>query len=329
METIMTVLGGALQDLNDLYFFAAVVEHGGFSAAGRALGVPKSRLSKRVAQLEERLGVRLLQRTTRRFVVTEVGERFYAHCRAVLEEAQAAQDAVDELRAEPRGVVRLSCPVSLTQTVLAHVLPDFLALYPKMQVRVVSSDRRVDVIGEGCDLAIRVRTKLDTDANLVIRSFGQSRTLLVASPSLLDTLGRPGKPDELAKLPGLSMREHEGSQVWELVGAAGQQVNVEMQARLITGDFAVLLEAARRGMGVTLLPDFVCAPAITRGDLEVVLPDWSVPEGIMHFVYPSRRGMLPGVRALVDFLAERLPEATLLKHEQCKTRPLNDLPGKP
>lgn len=325
----MTVLGGALQDLNDLYFFAAVVEHGGFSAAGRALGVPKSRLSKRVAQLEERLGVRLLQRTTRRFVVTEVGERFYAHCRAVLEEAQAAQDAVDELRAEPRGVVRLSCPVSLTQTVLAHVLPDFLALYPKMQVRVVSSDRRVDVIGEGCDLAIRVRTKLDTDANLVIRSFGQSRTLLVASPGLLDTLGRPGKPDELAKLPGLSMREHEGSQVWELVGAAGQQVNVEMQARLITGDFAVLLEAARRGMGVTLLPDFVCAPAITRGDLEVVLPDWSVPEGIMHFVYPSRRGMLPGVRALVDFLAERLPEATLLKHEQCKTRPLNDLPGKP
>jgi len=326
LETIMTVMGGALQDLNDLYFFAAVVEHGGFSAAGRALGVPKSRLSKRVAQLEERLGVRLLQRTTRRFVVTEVGERFYGHCRAVLEEAQAAQDAVDELRAEPRGVVRLSCPVSLSQTVLAYVLPDFLALYPKMQVRVISSDRRVDVIGEGYDLAIRVRSKLDTDANLVIRSFGQARTLLVASPTLLNRLGRPAKPAELAKLPGLSMREHEGAQIWGLVSATGQQVNVEMQARLITGDFALLLESARRGMGVSLLPDFVCAGAIIRGDLEVVLPDWSIPEGIMHFVYPSRRGMLPGVRALVDFLAERLPEATLLKHEQCKQRPLDDLP---
>ena len=322
----MTVLSGALQDLNDLYFFAAVVEHGGFSAAGRALGVPKSRLSKRVAQLEERLGVRLLQRTTRRFMVTEVGERFYAHCRAVLEEAQAAQDAVDELRAEPRGVVRLSCPVSLAQTVLAYLLPDFLAQYPKMQVRVLSSDRRVDVIGEGYDLAIRVRSKLDSDANLVIRSFGQSRTKLVASPKLLDTQGRPTGPDELASLPALSMREHEGAQVWELIGANGEQVNVDVQARLITGDFAVLLEAARRGLGVALLPEFVCAPAITRGELEVVLPDWSVPEGIMHFVYPSRRGMLPGVRALVDFLAERLPATTLLKHEQCKVRPLNDLP---
>ena len=117
---------GALQDLNDLYFFAAVAENGGFSAAGRALGVPKSRLSKRVAQLEERLGVRLLQRTTRRFVVTEVGERFLGHCRAVLEEAQAAQDAVDELRAEPHGVVRISCPTSLAQTMLAELLPDFL-----------------------------------------------------------------------------------------------------------------------------------------------------------------------------------------------------------
>jgi DNA-binding transcriptional LysR family regulator len=266
-----------------------------------------------------------LQRTTRRFVVTEVGERFYTHCRAVLEEAQAAQDAVDELRAEPRGVVRLSCPVSLAQTVLAHILPDFLAQYPKMQVRLLSNDRRVDLIGEGYDLAIRVRTKLDTDANLVIRSFGHSSTKLVASPALLKAHGRPATPDQLSALPALSMREHEGAQTWELLDAQGSRVNVEVQARLITGDFAVLLEAARRGMGVALLPEFVCAPAITAGELEVVLPDWSVPEGTMHFVYPSRRGMLPGVRALVDFLAERLPATTLLKHQQCRTRPLDGL----
>lgn len=323
----MAVLEGALQDLNDLYFFAAVVEHGGFSAAGRALGIPKSRLSKRIAQLEERLGVRLLQRTTRRFVVTEVGERFYGHCRAVLEEARAAQDAVDELRAEPRGVVRLSCPISLSQTVVAHVLPEFMAQYPKVQVRLLSSDRRVDVVGEGFDVAIRVRTKLDTDANLVMRSFGLSRVLVVASPSLLKQHGRPKLPGDLSRIPALCTQEHEGAQVWELLEGSGERVSIEMNARLISGDFAVVLEAARRGMGVALLPEFVCAPAIIRGELEVVLPEWSAPEGTMHFVYPSRRGMLPGVRALVDFLAERLPETTRHKHEQCKLRPLDALPA--
>jgi DNA-binding transcriptional LysR family regulator len=324
---MMNTRDGALADLNDLRFFAAVVEHGGFSAAGRALGVPKSRLSKRIAQLEERLGVRLLQRTTRRFAVTEVGERFVVHCRAVLEEAQAAQDAVDQLRAEPRGVVRLSCPVSLAQTVLAQLLPDFLALYPKMQVRVLTGNRRVDLISEGVDLAIRVRTRLDTDANLVLRTFGQSRTLLVASPALLQGTGRPQLPADVAALPALSMHEHEGAQVWELVGADGEQVTVEVQARVICGDFAVLLESARRGMGVALLPEFVCAPAIASGELEVVLPQWNVPEGTMHFVYPSRRGMLPGVRALVDFLAERLPQAAALQHEQCRRRALDPLPA--
>ncbi len=313
----MYSLTGTLQDLNDLYFFAAVVEHKGFSAAGRALGIPKSRLSKRIAQLEERLGVRLLQRTTRRFVVTEVGERFYSQCRAVLEEAQAAQDAVDELRAEPRGMVRLSCPVSLTQTMLADVLPDFLLQYPKVQVRVMATNRRVDVISEGIDVAIRVRTKLDTDATLVARTFGQSRVLPVASPSLLDERGRPSTPQELSALPALSMQEHDGTQSWELIDAGGERVVVDIQPRMVCGDFAMLLSAAQRGAGVAMLPEFVCAPAVSRGELEVLLPEWSAPEGMMHFVYPSRRGQLPGVRALVEFLAERLPAAARRESDIC------------
>ena len=313
----MTGTEGALHDLNDLRFFAAVVEHRGFSAAGRALNTPKSRLSKRIAQLEERLGVRLLQRTTRRFAVTDIGERFYAHCRAALEEAQAAQDVVDELRAEPRGTVRMSCPVSLVQTIIAHVLPDFLAAYPKVQVRVLSSDRRVDVIGEGFDLAVRVRDKLDTDASLVLRTFGQSRVLLVATPAFLDTIGRPHQPVDLERMPLLSMLEHEGAQIVELNGPEGAKIGIEMPARVICGDFALLLEAAKRGQGVATLPEFVCAPAIVKGELEVVLPEWSMPQGTMHFVYPSRRGQLPGVRALVEFLAERLPSAVEQKHLQC------------
>jgi DNA-binding transcriptional LysR family regulator len=222
--------------------------------------------------------------------------------------------------------VRLSCPVSLTQTVLSQVLPDFLSQYPKVQVRVVSSNRRVDVISEGFDVAIRVRNKFDTDATLVVRTFGQSRVLPVASPQLLATYGTPSLPADLSGLPALSQAEHDGVQSWELLDAAGERVVVEIRPRLICGDFALLLEAARRGAGVAMLPEFVCAPWVARGELEVLLPAWSVPDGVMHFVYPSRRGQLPGVRALVEFLAERLPDASKQQHETCKNaaRQLSD-----
>jgi DNA-binding transcriptional LysR family regulator len=298
--------GDALSDLNDLRFFVNVVEHGGFSAAGRALGIPKSRLSQRIAKLEERLGVRLLQRTTRRFAVTDIGERFLAHCRAMLEQAQAAKDAIDELRGEPCGWVKLSCPISMGPSLMAELLPEFLARYPGMQVRLLVSDRRVDLIGEGFDIAIRVRNKLDTDTSLVLRTLGTSRVLLVAKPDFLDSRGRPRVPQELASFPLLSMYEHEGPQLLELQDAEQRREQVQMQARLICGNFPVLLKAAANGLGIASLPEEVCTPAIASGELEVVLPQWSMPQGTAHFVYPSRRGLLPGVRAMVEFLAERL-----------------------
>jgi DNA-binding transcriptional LysR family regulator len=313
----MVLMDGALQDLNDLYFFAAVVEHGGFSAAGRALGVPKSRLSKRIAHLEERLGVRLLQRTTRRFVVTEIGERFYGHCRAVLEEARAAQDAVEELRTEPRGVVRVSCPVNLVATLLAPMLPEFLKQNPKVQVRLLSSNRRVDVIGEGFDVAIRVRDKLDTDATMVLRSFGQSKSLLVASPAFLDAHGRPTTLADIGTMPALSMFEHEGAHMWEMIDPQGKRDVVEVVPRLVTGDFEALMHAVVQGAGVALLPEEYCGGAIGRGELEWILPEWTTAQGTLHFIYPSRRGLLPAVRAFVDFLAERLPPARQARHKQC------------
>ena len=302
----MRLDGDPLSDLNDLRFFVEVVEHGGFSAAGRALGVPKSRLSNRVAKLEERLGVRLLQRTTRRFVVTDVGERFLAHCKAMIEQAEAARDVVEELRSEPCGWIRLSCPISLAPTVMAELVPEFLARYPKMQVRLLVSDRRVDLIGEAFDIAIRVRNVIDTDATLVLRTIGQSRVILVASPGFLEHHGTPRSPQELAPLPLLSMRELDGLQALDLAGPAGAREQVRMQPRLVCGSFPVLVNAAVRGIGVALVPDMTAAAAIARGELIEILPDWSMPEGIFHFVYPTRRGLLPGVRAMVDFLAERL-----------------------
>ncbi|HEY6598108.1 MAG TPA: LysR family transcriptional regulator, partial [Pseudomonadales bacterium] len=146
-----------MQDLNDLYYFAEVVDHGGFAPAGRALGVAKSKLSRRIALLEERLGVRLLQRSTRRFAVTEVGQTYYAHCKAMLVEAQSAQEAIELTRAEPCGVVSITCPVALLDARVATMLATFLARYPRIELHLEATNRRVDVVSEAVDVAIRVR----------------------------------------------------------------------------------------------------------------------------------------------------------------------------
>ncbi|HET7556466.1 MAG TPA: LysR substrate-binding domain-containing protein [Rhodanobacteraceae bacterium] len=294
----------SVPDLNDLYLFAAVVEHGGFSAAGRALNMPKSRLSKRVSQLEERLGVRLLQRTSRRFAVTEAGERFYRHVESMVGEARAAFEDLESMRGEPCGVVRMSCPVSLAQSLLAPLLPKFLERHPRVRLNLLASNRRVDVIAEGFDVAVRVRDKLDTDAQLVARSFGANRVVLVASPRFLAGHGEPKAPEDLSVLPVLSMFEQEGDQAWELFDRNCAAQRVSVKPRLVCGEFRVLIEAALAGSGVAWLPESACVEELRSGRLQQVLPEWGLPQGILHIVYPSRRGMLPAVRALVEFLVE-------------------------
>lgn len=297
-----------MQDLNDLFYFSIVVEKGGFAAAGRALDIPKSRLSRRISQLEERLGVRLLQRSTRRFAVTDAGQRFYRHCQAVIAEAQAAEEAVAQLTTEPRGLVRMSCPVSITQNAIANMLPGFLEKYPQVKILLLSTNRRIDLINEGVDVALRVRFKLDTDADLVVRSFGHSRALLVASPAYLDLHGRPQQPEDLARLATISIAELE-AQSWDLTSRDGRHYQFEHQPRLMCGDFPLVRAAAEKGLGVALLPESVCCSALASGKLEVILPEWSPPQGVVHCVYPSRRGVLPAVRVLIDWLAEKMPEA--------------------
>ena len=296
-----------MQDLNDLYYFAMVVEHGGFAAAERALGIPKSRLSRRITQLEADMGVRLLQRSTRRFAVPDVGNSVYRHAQSMLEEAQAAQEVVERLSAEPRGMVRSSVPVSLAQQQMPQILPDFLALHPQVRVQLHVSNRRVDVINEGFDVAIRVRNKLDDDGSLVMRSFGMIQELLVASPKYLDGMGRPTDPAELAGHVTMAMGEDEARQRWDLQREAGRVVRVDLKPRVAGFDFPMLMALAKQGIGITMLPETLCAEAVRTGELEVVLPGWRLPQGICHAVFASRRGMLPAVRVFIDFLAERLP----------------------
>ena len=297
-----------MQDLNDLYYFAMVVDHGGFAAAERALGIPKSRLSRRISQLETDMGVRLLQRSTRRFAVTDVGMSVYRHAQTMLTEAQAAREVVDRLSAEPRGVVRVSVPVALAQQQLPKLLPKFLDQYPKVRLQLHIGNRRVDLINEGFDVALRVRARLDDDGSLVMRSFGQIQEMLVASPKYLDRAGRPKDPADLASHLTLSIHEDEAHQRWELHGPGGEVRRVDLQPRVAGFDFPLLQSMVKDGFGITMLPETVCAEAVRRGELEVVLPEWSLPQGICHAVFASRRGLLPAVRVFIDFLAEHLPQ---------------------
>ncbi|NUS59765.1 MAG: LysR family transcriptional regulator [Lysobacter sp.] len=310
-----------MQDLNDLYYFSAVVDNGGFAAAERALGIPKSRLSRRISALENELGVRLLQRSTRRFAVTDVGSAVHRHAQTMLEEAKAAREVVDRLSSEPRGTIRLSLPVSIAQEMIPKLMPEFLAKYPQVRVQLHVSNRRVDVINEGFDLAIRVRNKLDDDGSLVMRTFGQIQELLVASPGYLDRMGRPKDPDELKDHVTLSMSEDEARQRWDLQDAGGDTRRVELKPRLAGFDFPMLMALSRQGIGITMLPETVCAEAIRNGELEVVLPNWRLPQGIAHLVFASRRGLLPAVRAMIDFLAERMPQLIEESRLHCRNCP--------
>lgn len=295
------------QNLNDLYFFAQVVEKGGFAPAGRALSIPKSRLSRRIALLEEHLGVRLLQRSSRRFAVTEIGQVYLRHCQAMLAEAQAAQDAIDHMQAEPRGQIRLSCPITLAQTLMAGIVGEFMAAYPQVTVYMEVTNRRVDVIEEGLDIALRVRNVLE-DSALVMRSFGFSRVSLLGSPALLERLGPPAHPEDLARFPSLGMIMRNGKYAWPLHGPEGAVHTVAYAPRLLADDFIVLRETAAAGVGLAAMPEYLCRDALMSGGLVRVLPQWTFVQSNLHAVFPSRRGLLPAVRCFIDFLAARLPD---------------------
>lgn len=292
-----------MQDLNDLFYFAKVVEHGGFAPAARALGEPKSKLSRRVAQLEERLGVRLIQRSTRRFAVTELGQEYHRHCVAMLVEAEAAQEAIDRMRASPRGLVRVSCPASVVYFQVAGMMARFMASCPHVEVHLVSTNRRVDVIREGFDIALRVRFPPLEESDLVMKVLAESPQRLVASPAFLAEHPRPAVPADLAALPSLAWGPAQGADEWLLTGPEGATASVRHRPRFVTEDMVALHHAALAGVGVAQLPTIVAGRDMADGTLVEVLPEWRPATGIIHAVFPSRRGLLPSVRALLDFLA--------------------------
>jgi DNA-binding transcriptional LysR family regulator len=293
-----------MEDLNDLYFFASVVQYGGFSAAARTIGVDKTRLSRRIAALEKRLGVRLLQRTTRALALTEAGQRFYDRCLATVEGAQAAFDSVAELRREPAGLVRLSSPVLLTQRCLAHALPGYMAKHPKVSVFVEPTDRTVNVIEERFDIVIRAKPVIEDVAGLVAKTLGNSQRVMVVSRSFLDQYGRPETPADLPKFNTAASTDDifDGGARWTLTNLDNRTQQIELKPRLVTSDLRVRLQAAVRGIGIALLPEQVVVSPLREGLVERVLQEWSGAKNILHLVYPTPRGMLPSVRSLIDYL---------------------------
>ncbi|ACL63214.1 LysR substrate-binding domain-containing protein [Methylobacterium nodulans] len=293
-----------MRNLTDLYYFAKVAEHGGFSAASRVLDQPKSTLSRRIAALERDLGVRLIQRTNNRFALTEIGSAYVAHCQAMIAEAQAAQQVVENWRAEPTGTLRVSCPIALAQARVSEIVARFMIAHPGVSVRFIATNRTVDLIEEGIDVALRVRFPPLEESDLVMRVLSDSTQAIVGAPALLDRLGRPSAPEALAGMDALDLIRQDRNHVWHLTHQDGRSVAIPFAPRLVSDDMLTLRQAAREGVGVVRLPTYLVQAALDKGDLEAVLPAWTPRSGIIHAVLPSRRGLARATRLFVDSLVE-------------------------
>ena len=293
-----------MNDLNDFALYLQVVEAGGFSAAERSTGIPKSRLSRRIAALEDQLGVRLVQRSTHSFHVTDIGERVYRHARAMADEVDAVRATVHETLAEPSGRIRISSSVLMGELQLAGWLADFMNLYPKVRVSLDLSNRYVDVLAEGFDLAIRYASAPLHAADVVARPIGAAGMVLVAAPSLVAALGEPASPADLHRFPALAQGSTGTVRPWMFRDNSGDVVH-DPQPRFVTDNLLALLQAALRGTGIAQLPLSACREALDRGELCELLPHCAPPQSTLYAVYPSRRGTTSALRTLIPYLEER------------------------
>jgi DNA-binding transcriptional LysR family regulator len=294
-------------DLNEMLVFARVVQAGSFTTAGAELGMPKSTVSRKVSDLEARLKARLLQRSSRKLSLTDIGHTYYEYCARIVDEIENAERAVSSLQDTPRGLLRMTAGTGTT--FLGPLVRDFLKRYPEVRLELSFTGRVVDLIEERFDLAIRAGTL--TDSTLVARSLGAVNWLLVATPAYLRKRGRPRSPKELtahdcmlfaAGPNGASVRLAKGNQT----------VQVPLSARLLAADADVLYAAATADLGIALLPAFLCVEDLRARRLERVLGDWEAPSTPIHVVYPTARHLSPKVKTFVEHL---LQHTTLLPWE--------------
>ncbi|MBR1167479.1 LysR substrate-binding domain-containing protein [Bradyrhizobium liaoningense] len=301
-------------DLNDFYLFVQVVDRGGFTAASRTLRTPKSTLSHRMQQLEASLGVRLLNRTSRRFGMTDVGAEFYRHAVEMLRQAETAEAIIKERVGEPSGTIRCTGGVATMQFAMSDVIADFLVNYPKVNVVVHAVDRTVDIVGENFDIAIRAHTNSLPDSNLVQRTLAPAPWFLFAGESYLKKNGEPEKPQDLRNHPSLFMMRTGVDAVWHLrhVRQSKNEEVVPLTPRLLSDDMVGLQQAAIRGLGIVALPGYICRAAMKSGKLRRILPNWVAGDSTLTALIPYRQGLLPSVRVFLDHLAAELPKTVLM-----------------
>jgi DNA-binding transcriptional LysR family regulator len=298
-------------DLNDFFLFVQVVDRGGFTAASRTLRTPKSTLSHRIQQLEGTLGVRLLNRTSRKFGMTDAGEDFYRHAVAVLREAELAEDAIRHRLSEPSGTIRCTGGVATMQFAMSDIISDFLIRYPKVNIVVHAIDRAVDIVGENFDIAIRAHSSPLPDSSLVQRTLAPAPWFLFAGSDYLAAHGEPEKPQDLRDHPTLFMMRAGVDPVWRLRPArqTKNEVVVPLAPRLLSDDEIGLQEAAIKGLGIVALPGYICNAAVKSGALRRVLPNWIAGDSTITALMPYRQGLLPSVRAFLDHLTTEFPKA--------------------
>lgn len=288
-------------DLNETLIFTRIVQTGSFTAAARGLGMPKSTVSRKLSELEERLGTRLIQRTTRKLNLTDVGRAYFQDCERVVAQLEEAELSVADAQGEPRGLLRITTPLNFG--FIGGIVAEFIRNYPHVQVELVCTDRMVDLVAEGFDVGVRAGRL--ADSTMIARLLGTGHGLPVASPAYTEVRGEPGTPDELRAHDCILFGGGGEGRSWTLKSGS-TTLEVPVRPRLLINDMEVMREAALSGVGIAILPAHNCVEDLRAGRLIRLLPEWTLPETPTYAVYPSTRHLSPKVKVFLELLQERL-----------------------
>ena len=287
-------------DLNEIMVFIKVVQQGSFSQAAKQLAMPNSTVSSKVSSLEKRLGTTLITRTTRRLNITPAGLAYFKKCLHGLEEIKSGEDEIAANQGEPQGLLRITAPVELGTSILPQVIQSYIVKYPKVSVEVILTDRRVELLTEGIDLAIRAGEL--KDSTLIGKKLGYGTFFPFASPKYLKSHGEPSHPHELKSHQLLHFTPI-GSESWKLVGPRGS-LNVAVPSKMIINDLTMIKSLALAGMGIALLPSFFCKAEQSSNRLLRILPEWQTVQSPIHFVYPAQKFVNSKVSAFIAQAAD-------------------------